>query len=77
MSPEDLKTNYKMVFSSNEGQIVLDDLQKRCHLFTPVFSGENTHETAFKDGQRNVALFISNMLSDNPAPTQETTNESD
>jgi hypothetical protein len=75
MSPEDLKANYKFVFSSNEGQIVMNDLQKRCHIFAPVFSGENTHEMAFKDGQRNVVLFLLNMLSDNPPPQQETTNE--
>ena len=76
MSPEDLKANYKLVFSSEEGQIVMNDLQRRCNLFAPVFS-ENTHEMAFKDGQRNVALFLLNMLSDDPPPQQETTDEDD
>ena len=74
MSPEDLKANYKLVFSSEEGQIVMNDLQKRCNLFAPVFS-ENTHEMAFKDGQRNGALFLLTMLSNDPPPQQETTDE--
>lgn len=75
MTPDDLKANYKLVFSSEEGQIVMNDLQKRCHLFAPVFSGESTHEMAFKDGQRWAALFLINMLSDDPPPQQETTDE--
>ena len=74
MSPEDLKANYKLVFSSEEGQIVMNDLQRRCNLFAPVFS-ENTHEMAFKDGQRWAALFLINMLSEEPPPQQETTDE--
>ncbi len=53
----------------------MNDLQKRCHLFAPVFSGESTHEMAFKDGQRWAALFLINMLSDDPPPQQETTDE--
>ena len=74
MTIEEMKENYRLVFTSDEGQIVFNDLQVRCHVFQSTHS-ENTHETAFREGQRSVVLFLMNMLSNKPAPQQETTEE--
>lgn len=74
MTIEEMKENYKLIFKSDEGQIVFNDLQQRCHIFATTHT-ENTHETAFREGQRSVVLFLINMLSDKPPPKQETTEE--
>ncbi len=61
--PEELRAAYKMLFESNDGQIVLDDLERRFHVFSSVFSTEST-DTAYREGQRTVVLFIKSMLID-------------
>ena len=74
MTPDDLKTYYKVLFSSNDGKIVLDELAKRFHMATPVFSAD-PYETAFRDGQRSVVLFLNQQMQDRKAPEQTTTGD--
>ena len=74
MNPDDLRTSYKVLFSSNDGKIVMDDLAKRFHLASPVFSND-PYETAFKDGQRCVVLFMNQLMQDRKAPEQTTTGD--
>ena len=57
-----LKADYKITFGSDEGQRVLEDISIRCHERTTTFSKENSHETAFLEGQRSILLFIKAML---------------
>ena len=57
-----LKEDYKITFNSEQGQRVLNDLEKRCHEFVTTFSKDNSHETAFLEGQRSISLFIKAML---------------
>tara|TARA_Y100000004_G_scaffold93995_1_gene105269 strand:- start:52 stop:276 length:225 start_codon:yes stop_codon:yes gene_type:complete len=57
-----LQKDYKIVFGSDEGQRVLDDISKRCHESSTTFSKDNSHETAFLEGQRSVILFIKAIL---------------
>ena len=57
-----LKDDYKIVFGSEEGQRVLEDISIRCHERTTTFSKENSHETAFFEGQRSILLFIKAMI---------------
>ena len=54
--------NYKICFSSDEGKIVLSDLEKRCHEFVTTHDKSNSHESAFLEGQRSVLIFIKNMI---------------
>ena len=54
--------NYKFVFGSDEGKQILDDLSKRCHEYVTTHAKENSHETAFLEGQRSVLIFIKNMV---------------
>ena len=58
----ELKEDYKIVFNSEQGQRVLNDLEKRCHEFVTTFSKENSHETAFLEGQRSTLIFIKAMI---------------
>ena len=57
-----LKKDYKIVFGSDEGKRVLEDISIRCHESSTTFSKDNSHETAFLEGQRSIALFIKAML---------------
>ena len=57
-----LKEDYKIIFGSEEGQRVLDDISIRCHERTTTFNKDNSHETAFLEGQRSIYLFIKAMI---------------
>ena len=57
-----LQSDYKITFGSDEGKRVLEDISIRCHERTTTFSKDNSHETAFLEGQRWVSLFIKAML---------------
>ena len=57
-----LQSDYKIVFGSDEGKRILDDISIRCHERTTTFSKDNSHETAFLEGQRSILLFIKAML---------------
>ena len=59
---QELQTNYKTVFNSDEGKRVLADLEKRCHFLTTTNIKGDSHESAYMEGQRSVLLFIKQML---------------
>ena len=71
---EAIREAYKMTFESEDGQRVLDDLKKRFHIHGSVFSTEAT-DTAYREGQRTVVLFIQSMLLDWNKLLEETDNE--
>ena len=48
----------------------MEDLELRFHIRAPVFTSGDPHETAFRDGQRSVILFMQNMLKE-PRTTEE------
>ena len=54
---KDLKQNYQVLFASDDGQKILDDLQKRFHVDQSTFSTDAL-EMAYLEGQRSVILFI-------------------
>ena len=57
-----LKDDYKFIFNSEEGKRVLNDISIRCHESSTTFSKDNSHETAFLEGQRSILIFIKAML---------------
>ena len=58
---KDLIKQYKTIFGSNDGKMVMEDLEKRCFYNVTTFSkGDN--ETAFFEGQRTILLFIKSMI---------------
>ena len=65
MTPEELRAAYKVVLNSNDGQKVLKDLEARFHVDGTTFS-DNSNETAYREGQRTVVLFMKSMLKDQP-----------
>ena len=57
-----LKEAYKIVFESDNGKTVMEDLEKRCHYNATTNVRGDSHESAYMEGQRSVLLFIKNML---------------
>jgi len=54
--------DYRKVFQSPEGERVLRDLMKQFHAMGTTYFQGDTHQTAFREGQRNVFLHIVNEL---------------
>jgi hypothetical protein len=65
MNIEDLRAAYKLLLNTDDGIEILEDLALRFHVRSPVFS-ENPYETAFRDGQRSVVLYLQNMIIERP-----------
>ena len=57
-----LKEIYKIVFESDQGKLVMSDLEKRCHFMSTTNVKGDSHESAYMEGQRSVLLFIKSML---------------
>lgn len=52
------KDDYNFVFGSEEGQRVLSDIIRSCHMLSPTYFPGDPHQTAFQEGERNFALKI-------------------
>ena len=61
--PEDTIDLYKLVFDTEDGDMVLEDLGLRFCEQSSTFSNDPC-ETAYREGQRTVVLFIRSMLRD-------------
>ena len=59
---EQLIKDYKIVFGSDEGQRVLDDLRKRCHFHSTTHVKGDSHESAYYEGQRSLVVFIESLI---------------
>jgi len=59
---KELINSYKSIFGSDDGKMVMDDLEKRCFYHTSTFSRNEPNETAFFEGQRAILLFIKSMI---------------
>ena len=57
-----LREIYKIVFGSDAGKRVMEDLEKRCHYHSTTNVKGDSHESAYMEGQRSVLLFIKSML---------------
>ena len=61
----ELTKTYQRVFKSDDGKTVLEDLEKRCNVHNTSFSND-PHETSYREGQRQVVLFIKSITNKNP-----------
>ena len=59
---QQLREAYKQIFNSDEGKLILSDLEKRCHFWSTTNVKGDSHESAYMEGQRSVLLFIKSML---------------
>jgi hypothetical protein len=65
MTLEELRAAYKLILNTKDGQAILADLEARYHINGSTFSVDPC-ETAYREGQRTVVLFLKSMLKDQP-----------
>ena len=65
MTPKELKETYRSVLMSEDGEKVMEDLGARFGLWKSSFT-PNSDETAFREGQRDVVRFLTNIIKDQP-----------
>lgn len=63
MTPKELRETYRSVLMSEDGEKVMEDLGARFGLWKSSFT-PNSDETAFREGQRDVVLFLHNIMKD-------------
>ncbi len=63
------KEDYETAFSSLEGQRVLADLMANFHMGRSSHAAGDSHETAFREGERHVVLHILNMTGKRSDPS--------
>ncbi len=56
-----LKQIYYQLFSSPQGQEVMDDLRRR-FFYRLSYTPNDPYHTAFREGQRDAISFITNMM---------------
>ena len=57
-----IRKEYKVVFGSEEGKRILKNLKFRCHYYIPTHVRNDSHESAFLEGQRSVLLTILSFI---------------
>ena len=62
---------YQKVFISHEGELVLKDLARVCHLDQPTFAPDNMYMTAFREGERSILLRIIKTINTDPEYVME------
>jgi hypothetical protein len=65
VNAKDLKNAYRSMLNSDDGIKVLDDLERRFGLHRTSYV-PNSDETIFREGQRDVVLFLRSTLKDLP-----------
>ena len=62
MTLDDLKKTYRQLFNTDEGKIVLTDLELRFHSLATTYVPGDPHDTSYREGQRSVVLTILRMM---------------
>jgi len=70
---ENLKQNYKELFGADAGEKILEDLRLRFWIEGTTYTPDS-NETAYREGQRSVVLFIQHMLRDDNKRLKEMQN---
>lgn len=63
------KDDYKTVFSSAAGERVLADLMGQFHVGRSSHMSGDSHETAFREGERHAVLHVLDMIGMRSEPT--------
>ena len=71
------KSNYRTVFESEEGKVVLADLYKFCGLDRPSYVENSSDRTAYNEGMKRVALRIKGILNQDEEQLKQLLNQHD
>ena len=58
----ELIKDYKIIFNTDEGKRVLDDLKKRSYFHNTTHVQGDSHESAYNEGQRSLVVFMETLI---------------
>ena len=61
--------DFRRLFETDQGQRVLAQIMSRCQVWERSYAEGDTHETARREGMRDVGLWIMEIMNTEPAPT--------
>ena len=61
MTAEDVANIYKRIFSTPDGQLMIEDLRNRWYIKIPT-TGRGNDQTNFNEGMRSVVLHIESQI---------------
>lgn len=64
---------FQLVFESDAGKKVLEDLKRFCHYSAPCFVQGAPDLTTLREGERNVILYILSLLERDPNEKRQET----
>jgi hypothetical protein len=56
----------RVLHDTDEGRKVLNEILTICHMYHPSHGNHDSHHTAFREGERNIALRILHTLNHEP-----------
>ena len=59
---QELIKDYKIIFNTDEGKRVLDDLKKRSYFYNTTHVQGDSHESAYNEGQRSLVVFMETLI---------------
>ena len=59
---QELIKDYKIIFNTDEGKRVLDDLKKRSYFYNTTHVQGDSHESAYNVGQRSLVVFMETLI---------------
>jgi polyhydroxyalkanoate synthesis regulator phasin len=59
---QELIKDYKIIFNTDEGKRVLDDLKKRSNFYNTTHVQGDSHESAYNEGQRSLVVFMETLI---------------
>lgn len=62
---ERLIDSAKEIFTSDSGEVLLEQMKKNYGFYSPNFSID-PHETSYREGQRSVVLYIMQLITEEP-----------
>lgn len=66
-SVRDRTRDFRALFSVTEqGRRVLAQVLSRCRLWDRTYAGDDTHETAFREGNRDIGLWLMDVMEAEP-----------
>ena len=59
---QELIKDYKIIFNTDEGKRVLDDLKKRSYFYNTTHVQGDSHESDYNEGQISLVVFMETLI---------------
>lgn len=74
-APSQRRRDYEQIFESEAGKRILADMVRYAHILHPTYVKGDSHQTAFREGERNMVLRILSIIGQKPEQFIENVND--